>query len=476
MTQTKFTITLLIAGVTAMAGCTDSGTDDPLVDPAAPVTVTQEPINEPIGNPTPVQAPAQNPEPVANYGAPNVCTPSGINEWIDTRFRDDYIYYDQVPIVDPTDYASPQDLVDALKVSPDIYSRISQQSTTANFFAEGELFGFGFGWGEASDSVVRFSRVIKGSPFDQAGILRGDAFIAIDGVLAADFPEDGIGSLLGPVGESNTVTFTVATGDEAPRDVVVTSGTYFIETVESYGVFTWEDLPNRVGYIDLSAFIQTSEADLDEAVAFLQGSDINDLVLDFRHNGGGYVYVAQKLASQIVGPAFANQIFQKVTYNDKYSGDNTTWNLRPQELNLSMPRIFVLTTERTASASEGLANSLRPYIDVVLIGENTNGKPFASVRQNNCDLSLSAMQSITTNANDESVLGGMVPTCFVLNDWLHPQTDIRDAQTFGALFFALNGTCPDAPAATADNRSTRKSEMEHGADFDFITDMLLDRP
>ena len=46
---------------------------------------------------------------------------------------------------------------------------------------------------------------------------------------------------------------------------------------------------------------------------------------------------------------------------------------------LNLSRVYVLTTNRrTASASELVINSLKPYIDVVVIGENTVGKTQAS--------------------------------------------------------------------------------------------------
>jgi len=398
-----------------------------------------------------------DPEVDENYGAEGICTTEGINEWVDARFRDTYIYYDQVPIVDPTEYSDPRDLVEDLRVSPDKYSSIREQAAQSNFFAEGETFGYGFRWGLASDSALRFSVIVKGSPMEAAGVLRGDQVLAINGIAVADFNEDNLTELFEPFDEPNTLTFTIATGTDQPRDAVITSGTYFIDPVAERGVFSWDDLPNRVGYIDLSTFIRTSEDELDEAVEYLGNSDITDLILDFRYNGGGYVYVAQKFAS------------------DKYSDENFNWLLEPQELNLPMSRIIVLTTENSASASEGLANALRPYIDVVLIGENTNGKPFTSRAQTNCDLSLNAMQGITTNGADESVLGGMIPTCYVNNDWLYPQADNRDALTNAALNYAIEGTCPATQMAQSSDRSMMDSVTDRFSDAILPSGALLDR-
>src|SRR5690606_22500879 len=46
---------------------------------------------------------------------------------------------------------------------------------------------------------------------------------------------------------------------------------------------------------------------------------------------------------------------------------------------LNLDKVYVLTTNRTASASELIINGLSPYIDVVQIGDRTTGKSQASV-------------------------------------------------------------------------------------------------
>ncbi len=46
---------------------------------------------------------------------------------------------------------------------------------------------------------------------------------------------------------------------------------------------------------------------------------------------------------------------------------------------LNLPRLYVLTSGWTASASEFIINGLKPYMDVVLIGETTYGKNVGSI-------------------------------------------------------------------------------------------------
>ena len=61
-------------------------------------------------------------------------------------------------------------------------------------------------------------------------------------------------------------------------------------------------------------------------------------------------------------------------YNDKHS-DLNAYTYFNKTNALSFNKIFVITTGETASASELFINVLKPYINVVQIGETSHGKP-----------------------------------------------------------------------------------------------------
>ena len=58
---------------------------------------------------------------------------------------------------------------------------------------------------------------------------------------------------------------------------------------------------------------------------------------------------------------------------------NTTLKSGESLNSLNLSRVYVITTGRSASASELVINGLNPYIDVVQVGETTTGKFQASV-------------------------------------------------------------------------------------------------
>ena len=117
---------------------------------------------------------------------------------------------------------------------------------------------------------------------------------------------------------------------------------------------------------------------------------INELVIDLRYNPGGRISTSINLASMITGQ-FNNQIFAKEKWNsklmdywDEKNPDNLinrfVDNMGGVSINsLNLNKVYILTTSRTASASELLINGLDPYIDVIHIGDYTVGKNQGSI-------------------------------------------------------------------------------------------------
>jgi len=427
----------------------DSDTD---ASPGTAPDNANAPATEPdtiIAEPTevPGDLPVDDSQAALSLGEPGICTTEGINAWVDAQMRDYYIYYDQVPIVDPSEYASPAALLSDLRVLPDIYSSILAQGPRTALFDEGESFGFGYRPGRDQQGALRFVNIVGGSPMEQAGVLRGDRLLALNGLPELDITEDLFDQIFGEPGVPTTVTFTLSRGDSEPFDVAVTSAVYTINTVADVRTFNLNG--SKVGYIESSSFLRTSEAEIDSAIETMFEENPSDVILDFRYNGGGFVYIAQKFASQLVGRSLVGRTFQTTEFNRNFEQFNSRALLEEQEIHLDLPRVIILTTGGTASASEAIANNLKPYIDVVLIGSTTGGKPFASVANPNCDFLLNAMDRITSNDAGETVLGGIAPTCEVTDEFLHPMSSPDDALLGAALHYLQTSTCPIV--ATADS-------------------------
>ena len=122
-----------------------------------------------------------------------------------------------------------------------------------------------------------------------------------------------------------------------------------------------------------------------------KSENVDELIIDLRYNQGGRITTSINLASMITGQ-FNNQIFAKERWNSKLMNyweennpeallnrftDKLDNNIPISSLNLN--KLYVITTSRSASASELLINGLDPYIDVVHIGDYTVGKNQGSI-------------------------------------------------------------------------------------------------
>ncbi len=121
---------------------------------------------------------------------------------------------------------------------------------------------------------------------------------------------------------------------------------------------------------------------------------INEMVLDLRYNSGGAVSSAIALASSLVKNRSTTNVLTTSQYNSivhnellkeygtNYNKDYFIDKVQGTTISipaLNLPRLYVLTSGWTASASEFVINGLKPYMDVTLIGETTYGKNVGSI-------------------------------------------------------------------------------------------------
>lgn len=394
--------------------------------------------------------------PVVSAFPPVFATPDGVVECsaediklrVDFDMRDYYIYYDAVPNLNLAAFDSPENLIRDLRVDPDIYSRVTDAADENALVQSGQSGGFGFVFSPAADGTVRFREVLGGSPADQAGILRGDQVLVFDDIDIAVLTNDDINVALDP--DNAPVSMIVQTGDDAPRAVLVGFEDFRWITAGPFNRYTDTngELP-VVGYLAIRRFLGTTEAEINAALAGLAAAGgFDELIVDLRYNPGGLVRVARHIASVVGGAAVENQVFLRNVWNDKYAANNTTEFFDAAEEPLNMPRVFVLATGRSSSSSEIFINTLKPYIDVVVIGGATDGKPFTSSAREYCGKAIHAMRTLRTNAVGVSVAGGIQPDCPIADSFLTVADSLEDPLVGGALDFVINGTCPALIAAS----------------------------
>lgn len=293
-------------------------------------------------------------------------------------------------------YASPEDLFDdGVTASKDKFSFLVDDYVALenSFSGVSKTSGLSYGlvrYCSSCSEIFGYVRlVLPNTSAEEEGVERGMIFNRVDGqqltdanfqtLLAPDSFTIGLAKIEASTISDLEETFTLTKQEYVKNPVFVT------EVIETEG--------KKVGYIYYDSFTADFDKELNDAFGELKAAGATELVLDLRYNGGGSVRTATDLAAMITGQ-FPGELFMKEQWNAEYQAYfESTPELKERLLNkfnttlktgelinsLNLGKVYVLTTERSASASELVINGLLPYIDVIQIGETTTGKFQASV-------------------------------------------------------------------------------------------------
>ena len=303
---------------------------------------------------------------------------------------------------------------------------------------------------------VRIAYTEPGSPATEVNLSRGARILEIDGERMLDSNNlDVLNNGLFPrtVGESHTFTI-LDLGSQTPRTVTMTSVAITSHPVQNVKILSTPS-GERVGYMLFNAHSAPAGAAIVEAGKHLKNAGINDLIVDLRYNGGGLLYVAQIFSSMIAGTEKEGLIFEELETNGKIPSGNLqfTFEFAADDIigdtdltvpSLGLPRLFVLTSPRTCSASESVINSLLGVdIDVIQIGSATCGKPYGFRPAENCGTVYHSINFRGVNAKGEADFeDGFAPHCQVAEDFNHQLGDPEEVLLKTALAYRASGACP----------------------------------
>jgi carboxyl-terminal processing protease len=394
--------------------------------------------------------------------APTSCTTTSQNVWVRDQLNTYYYWYQFLPAnVSPANFMSPEAYLEAVRYRPidNTYSYITTAAANDAFYNDSQFVGFGFRQ-EYTPDTIRVLQVYEGSPALEAGLSRGDRITAINGQSVAALIANGtIGTAFGAaeVGVSAQIEFETPAGQRKQAQMVKRLVT--IPTVSVTRVVEVDG--RRVGYLMFNNFVRPSVAALTDAFAALKAAGATELVLDLRYNGGGLVDVAVHLASLIGGTRTSGQVMINYVHNDRVGAilnKTTRFNQAPEET-LNLQRLVVITTRSSASASELIINSLRPYMPVTVVGDTTYGKPVGQYGFNFCDKVLVPVTFSLKNVNNEGdFFDGIPANCAAADDISRQLGDPSEASYAEALTVIRTGSCSArSEAASRSLRSVRST-------------------
>lgn len=388
---------------------------------------------------------------------PSNCSTSSQNIWVRDQLNTYYYWYKFLPVdVSATSYNTPEAYLEAVRYRPidNAYSYITSAAANDAFYSDSQVIKYGFTQA-ISESAIAVLEVWTGSPAAEVGLQRGDRITHVNGESIAGLHAQGsLNAAFGPdvVGQTASITFEKPNG--TVRQGTMTKRLVTIPTVSLTQVVEVDG--RRVGYMFFRNFVRPSVAALDEAFAAMKAAGATELILDLRYNGGGLVDVAVHLASLIGGSRTSGQPLINYVHNDRIGpilNKTTRFNEAPEQT-LNLQHLVVITTRSSASASELIINSLRPYMPVTVIGDTTYGKPVGQYGLPFCDKVLVPVAFSLKNVNNEGdFFDGIPANCAATDDTTHQLGDPAEASYAEALTFLRTGAC--SPRAEETSRAQR---------------------
>ena len=266
-------------------------------------------------------------------------------QWVRGYVNDVYLWYDEVPNVNPADPLFSADTTAGFYTSINNYfnALLTPALTPSGKFKDQFSFTFptrqwdellnsgsSAGWGiewhfdtftTTSISGVKVAYVHASSPAEIAGFQRGDVLTSIGGLPASANTANAVDALLARLfpAVGDRYAFVFNRGGSAVNGTL-TSGPVTLTPID-HSILTVG--ASKVGYLLFNDHVLTSERPMINAIAAMQQQGVSDLVLDLRYNGGGYLYLASELAYMIAGPSrTAGKSFETTVFNNKQSARN----------------------------------------------------------------------------------------------------------------------------------------------------------
>jgi len=341
--------------------------------------------------------------------------PTVVNKFVYSRLQSYYLWADQIPDLSPyrfsvqdsmntflNKYTDPNNLFTSLLYqykTIDKWSFIVDDSQIIDNWIQGisETMGFDFMLARigTTGDVFGFVRyVYKGSPAENAGIKRGELFMKVDGT---QLTVDNYQTLL-----FTKLTYTLSMASVSGNAISLNGKTVTMTAIKMQEnpiqMDTVMQVGNlKVGYLVYNGFNADFDLQLNDVFKKFKDAGIEKLILDLRYNGGGSVQTAIYLASMIHGTS-TSEIFLKRQYNtglqnylintygasslnESFTGTilKTATTAATPINTLNLNKLYVITSDNTASASESLINGLKPYMQIFNVGINSAGKYVGSI-------------------------------------------------------------------------------------------------
>jgi len=228
---------------------------------------------------------------------------------------------------------------------------------------EGNFEGIGIQFNILKDTLLVVFP-ISGGPSEKLGIRSGDKIINIEGELVAGIGlknSDVTKKLRGKKGTKVTVDI-FRKGEKKLLPYEITR-----DKIPIYSIDAAYMAEPDIGYIKINRFARTTMEEYEKAIDSLSKKGAENLILDLRGNGGGYLNTAFQLADEFLDEG------KLIVYTEGDKQRRREYRARTGE-GFEKGKLVVLIDEGSASASEIVSGAIQDWDRGLIIGRRSFGK------------------------------------------------------------------------------------------------------
>lgn len=228
---------------------------------------------------------------------------------------------------------------------------------------EGDFVGIGIQYFKVKDSIAVVRTVSEG-PSAKAGIHAGDRLVYADEVpiFGKEIGLDSLRDLLRGQLHSTVKLKIKRPGKKELMTVNVTRDNIPLKSVEAFYMLT-----PKLGYVKITKFSEHTYEQFKTAIGKLKQQGAQDVVLDLRNNGGGYLKEAIKVADEFLKEG-------KLILFTKDNKGEIKKTFATDKGELQDAQVYVLIDQNSASASEVVAGALQDNDIGTIVGRRSFGK------------------------------------------------------------------------------------------------------
>jgi len=228
---------------------------------------------------------------------------------------------------------------------------------------QGNFEGIGISFNIFKDTLLVTS-IIPGGPSEKVGLRAGDRIVEVDGKNIAGTGiknSDVMEMLRGNKGTTVEISVLRRNMNELLDFSIIR------DKIPIFSLDASFMLDNETGYIKLNKFSATTTEEFTKAMLELKRQNLQNLILDLRGNGGGYLKTAIEISDQFLD---GNKL---IVYTDGTNERRRDYKATSNGI-FKEGNLVVLVDESSASASEIVSGAVQDWDRGLIIGRRSFGK------------------------------------------------------------------------------------------------------